>query len=66
MSMKYLKGATFFLAGFTVATGLFVLVLLALGEDFEHAASMVVDGFFLSWLATAVLVGGVMSWIGTK
>lgn len=66
MRMKYLKGAAFFLVGFTLATGFFFLVLLAWGEDFEHAASSVVDGFFLSWLSTSVLVGGVMSRITTK
>ncbi|HEY9222753.1 MAG TPA: hypothetical protein VIP27_01195 [Variovorax sp.] len=60
--MKYLKSTAFFAMGFALTTGLFFLGLLAWGAEFEHAAPLITDGFFLAWLALSALVGSAGAW----
>lgn len=64
--MKYIKGAVFFVLGFLLATGGFLLGLIAWGEEFQHAAPLVSDGFFVAWFSTSVLVGGAGVWLGLR
>ena len=64
--MKYLKAVAFFVGGVTLTTGIFLLGLIAWGEEFEHAAPSITDGLFFAWIAISVLIGFAGAWWGNR
>lgn len=64
--MKYVKSLAFFITGASAATILFYLVLMLWGDDFEHAAPLVTDGFIIAWAIFSCIAGGLCSWFAVR
>lgn len=55
--MKIVKNTAVFMLGFIATTGVFLLGLVVIGEEFEHAAPSFVDGYFFTWFLVSLFVG---------